>query len=522
MCNSQNVDIIVKRFLLALSATYDQFQRQSLIDRICEVAERSRFSPRLTRRFAPNPSWYINTMTEVFAFGGRQVKQSVETTLIKMLSESQGDAATDKELRCLAVSQLYPLVLDPLAPENLLRVATWIFGEYGHLSTQPSLAEIVEALGNIWHRPGLSTETKSYLLSAFMKISAQTETIPSIASVMVRECVQSHNTELVQQAMEFREMCKSGAAVFLAALPAKQDTTLVVDPALHFLDSYVMEGRLAGMKDYEEHDLSDEEDKGLKTDAYEAPPEPVPAHTPVALEPKVERKEDGFLDFSTISGSFGNKPTVETITKPTPAAEALFKGVDPAAADLFGGMETSTSASDLFGGMETTKEASVEERSREKEAAALFGGLVSAPAKKTKKPVFSPPSGPVNPLFAPPAPVAEVPAPVAEVPAPAPFSSATPAASAPAVSSAPPAPASPADDLFAGMNNSPSGDMFELMDMSAPASVEPPIDMLQCALSPAYKIFQKDPSGPLALLCNDSHVHLAWKPIYRVRACSPR
>ena len=516
MCNSQNVDIIVKRFLLALSSTYDQFQRQSLIDRICEVAERLRFLPSLTLRFAPNPSWYINTMTEVFAFGGRQVKQSVETTLIKMLSESQGDPATDKELRCLAVSQLYPLILDPLAPENLLRVATWIFGEYGHLSTQPSLAEIVEALGDIWHRPGLSTETKSYLLSAFMKISAQTETIPSIASVMVRECVQSHNTELVQQAMEFREMCKSGAAVFLAAVPTKQDTTLVVDPALHFLDSYVMEGRLAGMKDYEEHDLSDEEDKGLKTDAYEAPPEPVPTHTPVAMEPKVEKKEDGFLDFSTISGSFGNKPTVETITKPNPAAEALFKGVDSTAADLFSGMETSTSTDGLFGGLETTKEASAEERSREKEAAALFGGLVSTPAKKPKKPIFSPPSGPVNPLFAPPS----APAPVASS-APAPSSTPAPvdaSATAPADASA----AAPSEDLFAGMNNSPSGDMFELMDMSAPASVEPPIDMLQCALSPAYKIFQKDPSGPLTLLCNDSHVHLAWKPIYRVRVFSCR
>lgn len=451
-------------------------------------------------------------MTEVFAFGGRQVKPSVETTLIKMLSESQGDAATDKELRCLAVSQLYPLVLDALAPENLLRVATWIFGEYGHLSTQPSLAEIVEALGDIWHRPGLSTETKSYLLSAFMKISAQTETIPSIASVMVRECVQSHNTELVQQAMEFREMCKSGAAVFLAAVPTKQETALVVDPALHFLDSYVMEGRLAGMKDYEAHDLSDEEDKGLKTDAYEAPPEPVPTHTPAALEPKPERKEDGFLDFSTISGSFGNKPTVETITKPNPAAEALFKGVD-SATDLFGGIETATSAADLFGGMETAKEASAEERSREKAAAALFGGLVSTPAKKPKKPVFSPPSGPVNPLFAPPAP--------AEVPAPVPIvenavENATNATAADASTPAVPATSTASEDLFAGMNSSPSGDMFELMDLSAPAAVEPAIDMLKCALSPAYKIFQKDPAGPLALLCNDSHVHLAWKPIYRV------
>ena len=72
------------------------------------------------------------------------------------------------------------------------------------------------------------------------------------------------------------------------------------------------------------------------------------------------------------------------------------------------------------------------------------------------------------------------------------------------------------------MSSGPSGDMFELMDLSTPVPAEPPIDMLQCALSPAYKIFQKDPAGPLTLLCNDSHVHLAWKPIYRVCPHSSR
>ena len=93
---------------------------------------------------------------------------------------------------------------------------------------------------------------------------------------------------------------------------------------------------------------------------------------------------------------------------------------------------------------------------------------------------------------------------------------ATNATAADASTPAVPATSTASEDLFAGMNSSPSGDMFELMDLSAPAAVEPAIDMLKCALSPAYKIFQKDPAGPLALLCNDSHVHLAWKPIYRV------
>ena len=40
MCNSQNVEVIAKRFLSALSNCYDRFQREQLIDKICDIAER--------------------------------------------------------------------------------------------------------------------------------------------------------------------------------------------------------------------------------------------------------------------------------------------------------------------------------------------------------------------------------------------------------------------------------------------------------------------------------------------------
>ena len=87
MCNPQNIDIIINHFLVALSITHDQFQRQLLVDKICDLAE----------RMAPDPSWYINTMTQVFAFGGKQVKPSMEANLIRLLSDSQGDPEMDKQ-----------------------------------------------------------------------------------------------------------------------------------------------------------------------------------------------------------------------------------------------------------------------------------------------------------------------------------------------------------------------------------------------------------------------------------------
>lgn len=532
MCNSQNVDVIIKRFLLVLSNTYDHFQRQQLVDKICELAERHACSVRLIRRFAPEPSWYINTMTQVFAFGGRQVKASMEANLIRLLSESQGDPSMDRELRCLAVNQLYPLVLDPLAPENLIRVATWIFGEYGHLSSDPTLGQLVELMGDIWHRPALSVETKSYLLTAFMKISAQTQTIPNIASVMVRECMKSHDTELVQQAMEFREMCKSGASVFLAAIPSKQENRLVVDKELHFLDTYVMQERLSGAKDYEERDLSDEEDEkdsGLKTEAYEAPEPAKPAAKPAEPQEKQPRRDSGFIDFSTVTGSFGFKPAA-------PAS----KPAAPTVADLFGGMQSTVESSqpeeDFLGSSEPANEpepepepeaepeaeAEPEPDPRALEAAALFGGLTSskpAKARRNSKPIALQPA---NPLFAAPQSTGFFkPSTPASKPAPAPID--VPAqAPAPAPAAAPAQASAPADDLFSGMNQ-PQEEMFDMMDFKAPeAPALPVIDMTQCKLSAAYKIFTKDPAGELTVASQDDHVHTAYQLIYRVVARANR
>lgn len=516
MCNPQNIDIIISRFLVALSNTYDQFQRQLLVDKICDLAE----------RLAPEPSWYINTMTQVFAFGGRQVKPAMEANLIRLLSDSQGDPVMDKELRCLAVKQLYPLVSDPLAPESLIRVSTWIFGEFGHLSSDPTLGQIVDLLGDIWKRPALSTETKSYLISAFMKISAQTQTIPNIASVIVRECMKSHHTELVQQAIEFREMCKSGAGVFLAAIPNKHEAGLTIDSDLHFLDSYVMQGRLSGMKDYVAPEDSDEDegDGGLKTDAYEAPETMVAQAT---APPKDElKKEDGFIDFSAVSGTFGFKPVVAESPKPQPSVADMFGGMESSQnADMFSGMESSQSA-DMFGGMESnTMEPSAENEvkdQREMQAAALFSGVASskpAPMKVVKKEDKKLPLQPANPLFA-------------GVSNTGFFQPAQPAQPAQPSQPAQPVqntePTQAAMDMFSGMSApslpaqpapvSPVSPAVDMMDfnMTATTTVNEEIDMTHCKLSPTYKIFTKDPSSELVLLPHDNTVFLATNMIYRV------
>ena len=46
--------------------------------------------------------------------------------------------------------------------------------------------------------------------------------------------------------------------------------------------------------------------------------------------------------------------------------------------------------------------------------------------------------------------------------------------------------------------------------------VAQPVDMTQCKLSATYKIFLKEPSGPLRVMNDDGRVFLAHYLIYRV------
>ena len=224
-------------------------------------------------------------MCQVFALGGRQVSRENEKILIHLLSESQGDPDLDLSLRVLAVEQLYPLLLEPLVPENIIRVTSWVLGEYAQFCEDPSLPDVVETLSEVWNKPALSAETKEYIMTAFMKISSQTQTVPNFVVNMVKESLGSRDNTLVQLALNFKEMYRLGSGVFSAAIPTDEQKMMEdsdLDFSLTFLNAYVDDARIEGKPEYcpPESMLEEEEEEeatGLKTDAYEAYQDPYAA-----------------------------------------------------------------------------------------------------------------------------------------------------------------------------------------------------------------------------------------------------
>ena len=275
-------------------------------------------------------------MCQVFALGGRQVSRENEKILIHLLSESQGDPDLDLSLRVLAVEQLYPLLLEPLVPENIIRVTSWVLGEYAQFCEDPSLPDVVETLSEVWNKPALSAETKEYIMTAFMKISSQTQTVPNFVVNMVKESLGSRDNTLVQLALNFKEMYRLGSGVFSAAIPTDEQKMMEdsdLDFNLTFLNAYVDDARIEGKPEYcpPESMLEEEEEEeatGLKTDAYEAYQDPYAA---AASKPQPQKMNDS-LDFSSIKGTFGfgAAPAQEggdmfsMSSEPTPDASNLF------------------------------------------------------------------------------------------------------------------------------------------------------------------------------------------------------
>lgn len=165
--------------------------------------------------------------------------------------------------------------------------------------------------------------------------------------------------------------------------------------------------------------------------------------------------------------------------------------------DLFG--EAEATGDELFAGMDMAPQPEPEPEPSEQalEAAALFSGVGGTPAasKPRREPrrhpaVFKPvqpvqPTQSVQPMQ-PTQPTQPVETPQMETPA-------------------------ETTDMFADMS-APTENLF---DVATPVPVAQPVDMAQCKLSATYKIFLKEPSGPLRVMNDDGRVFLAHYLIYR-------
>ena len=101
MTNASNVVFVVGKLLSHLHATSDVQFRAGLTEKITQLAE----------RYAPDNSWFIQTMNAVFELGGDLVRPDVAHNLMRLIAEGSGyDEDADVALRKYAAQTYFTML----------------------------------------------------------------------------------------------------------------------------------------------------------------------------------------------------------------------------------------------------------------------------------------------------------------------------------------------------------------------------------------------------------------------------
>ena len=320
--NENNVQVVIDKMIEFLKTTNDEYFQIILINRVNDLAE----------RFAPNPSWYIKTITQLFLAAGDVVPSNVASTVMKLLEEGQGDPDIDYKLRGEAVAMYLELMDEPKLPEVFVQVLAFVLGQYGE-TAEVGLEEVIRRLCILFERLS-DTETKGYCINAIMKNCGKLGSLTEEADYVMKECCLSRAVDLQQRGYMFRVMMEEMGLLTIACPGAMDDTMFEVDESLSFLQTYTDEMRINGAAEYNPPEDSEEEREEeantLKVDAYAAPEVAKPE--PYAAEPEAAAVQPA------AAGFFGAQPA-------QPAAPAAPAQPETTAADIFG----TNKAAGLFG-----------------------------------------------------------------------------------------------------------------------------------------------------------------------------
>ncbi len=257
MTNPVNVEFITDKLLDFLRGTTDMFLKQVLTARVCSVAE----------RYAPNNSWYVRTITQLFEISGDMVRPEVAQNLMSLIAEGTGESEdADLMLRQSAV-EIYVNLLRGKAPAKLPRILletmAWCLGEYAYLSTAASLDDILTRLCALLrtHKAKFASTTRRFFVSAIMKLVAQAGTCPPHAAAIIDDFTRSADVDLQQRCLEFQHLLTTAPNVLRDVLPVDASAEdLDVDQNLSFLNNYVREAQVNGARPYEKLEDDDDDD----------------------------------------------------------------------------------------------------------------------------------------------------------------------------------------------------------------------------------------------------------------------
>ncbi|KAL4660713.1 AP-4 complex subunit epsilon-1 [Arapaima gigas] len=240
--NSQNVSVIVEKMLDFLQQSKDEYTTIDLVGKLFPIS---------CHTYAPDNSWFIQTMNAIFSMGGDVMQRDIPNNFLRLLAEGFDSDEEDRQLRLLAVdSYLLLLQRDTSGlPQRFLQVISWVLGEFSFLKEGLEPGEVVGQLTKVLDHDAITVETCCWVLAAMSKLCG-TDCALHRAEKVAQRYAGCLDTVLRQQTVEL-ELLGRDLDLRTRVLPQHSVRDhLEVDSSLSFLDGFVSDALACGAAPY--------------------------------------------------------------------------------------------------------------------------------------------------------------------------------------------------------------------------------------------------------------------------------
>ena len=200
MTNLKNVEIIVEKMMNYLKKTTLEIQsKKDILQKITE----------LTERFAPNKTWFIKIMNELFVNFGDMINDEILSKLISIISEWEKEAEDLNEFKKYTIENYANIVENySTLSDSFVKLMAWVIGEYTnklYLNDDEKIKGILEMLSYLLNKNYDDEMTKCFLINAIAKIHSNTNFAElGFINEIMEKYSRMKNPELQQRCLEYK------------------------------------------------------------------------------------------------------------------------------------------------------------------------------------------------------------------------------------------------------------------------------------------------------------------------------
>ena len=242
MTNLKNVEVIVDKMMNYLKhTTLENVSKKELLTKITE----------LTERFAPNKSWFVKIMNELFVDFGEMITDDILSKLTKIIAEWEKESDDLEEFKKFTIENYANIVENyAVLPDSLVKLIAWVAGEYANELYQndtEKLSGILQMLAYLLNKNYDDEMTKCLLITAIEKIHSNMNFIQlDVINDIFEKYSRDKFPEIQQRCLEYKRIIAKEMKI------EKNEFTTIgdgneIDKDLSFLNDYIEE-KSAGKK----------------------------------------------------------------------------------------------------------------------------------------------------------------------------------------------------------------------------------------------------------------------------------